>query len=168
MAVLVILFAVLLLLPSSMANNILYEGETLKTGQTLTEGVYTLTMQTNCNLVLSDNGHAVWSSNTGGKGTNCYLSVQTDGNLVIYDKATNVIWSSDTWSRWGGPYILILQRNRNVVLYDSKWSTNTYTANSEGVVIVKKDHNDTSITAEVVVPAADEPTNRKIAMVTNN
>ncbi|KAG6470318.1 mannose-specific lectin-like [Zingiber officinale] len=168
MAALVMLSAILLFLPSSMAKNILYEGESLKTGESLTEGVYTLTMQTNCNLVLSDNGNVLWSTNTGGKGTNCYLSVQTDGNVVIYDKAGNVIWSSDTWSRWGGPYLFVLQRNRNVVLYDSKWATNTYTANSEGFVVAKRDHNDTSIMTEVVVPAADEPANRKIAMATNN
>ncbi|KAG6468575.1 mannose-specific lectin-like [Zingiber officinale] len=149
MAALVMLFAILLFLPSSMAKNILYEGESLKTGESLTEGNFKFTMMSDdCTLVLNDNDQTVWSTNTGGKGTSCYAHVQTDGNVVIrYDKA---------------------HRNRNVVLYDSKWATNTYTANSEGFVVAKRDHNDTSIMTEVVVPAADEPANRKIAMATNN
>ncbi|KAG6476875.1 hypothetical protein ZIOFF_066123 [Zingiber officinale] len=151
-----------------MADNVLYGGDTMNAGQSLTQGGYTFIMQTDCNLVLYDSGRAVWASGTDGRGRNCVLRMQTDGNLVIYDGNNRAVWASNT-SGPRGNFVLILQRDRNVVIYGCpRWATNTNTANSEGVLIVKSGLNDTSFTPEVVAPAADEPTNRKIAMVTNN
>ncbi|KAG6476876.1 hypothetical protein ZIOFF_066124 [Zingiber officinale] len=149
-----------LLLPSSSAYNILYGGDTLSTGQSITHGAYTFIIQSDCNLVLYDNGRAVWSSGTYGRGRNCILSMQTDGNLVIYDGSKKAVWASNSRGSQAN-YILVLQRDRNVVIYGApRWSTGTHTANSEGVVIVKSDQNDISFT-----PMTQD---RKIAMVTNN
>ncbi|XP_074565306.1 mannose-specific lectin-like [Curcuma longa] len=171
MAALVMLSAAVflgLLLPSSMADNVLDGGGTLYTGQSLTQGDYTFIMQSDCNLVLYDKGRAVWASKTNGQGRNCVLRMQTDGNLVVYDGSNRPVWASNTGGS-RGYYILVLQRDRNVVIYGCpRWASGTNTADSEGVVIVKSDWNDTSFNPQVVVPAADEPSNRKIAMVTNN
>ncbi|XP_074586921.1 uncharacterized protein LOC141842827 [Curcuma longa] len=172
MAALVMLSAVVflgLLLPSSMADSVLDGGRALYSGQSLTQGDYTFIMQSDCNLVLYDKGRAVWASKTNGRGPNCVLRLRTDGNLVVYDGSNKLVWASNTGGS-RGYYILVLQRDRNVVIYGCpRWATGTSTADSEGVVIVKSDRNDnTSFTPQVVVPAADEPTNRKIAMVTNN
>lgn len=60
-------------------------------------GGATVTMQNDCNLVEHFQGTPVWHSNTFGRGTNCYLKMQSDGNLVIYDGANKAVWSS-----WGG------------------------------------------------------------------
>ncbi|XP_074589703.1 uncharacterized protein LOC141845543 [Curcuma longa] len=169
MAGLVILSAFLLglLLPSSMADNVLYSGDTLYSGQSLNQGSYTLTMQSDCNLVLYDYGRAIWSSGTYNRGYNCVLRMQTDGNLVIYSNS-NAIWASNTGGQQGY-FVLVLQRDRNVVIYGCpSWATATNAANSKGVVVVEHGRNDTSAAPVVVVPAADEPQNRKIAMVINN
>ncbi|XP_074568907.1 mannose-specific lectin-like [Curcuma longa] len=160
----------LLLLPFSMAHNVLYTNEKLEAGQSLTQGDYTFTMHFGCNLVLYDNGRALWSTNTNGRGNNCFLQMQTDGNLVIYNDNNNAVWASNTWGARGNS-VLVLQRDRNVVIYGpGRWSTGTNTVNSKDIVInAESSLNDTTtFTPEVVVPAADEPTNRKIAMVTNN
>nr|ACJ66865.1 mannose-binding lectin [Zingiber officinale] len=169
MAGLVILSAFLLgfLLPSSMADNVLYSGDTLSSGQSLTQGSYSLTMQSDCNLVLYDYGRAVWSSGTYNRGYNCVLRMQNDGNLVIYSN-NNAIWASNTGGQQGY-FVLILQRDRDVVIYGCpSWATGTNTANSKGVVVVEHGRNDTSAAMVVVVPEGDEPQNRKIAMVINN
>ncbi|KAG6470735.1 hypothetical protein ZIOFF_071812 [Zingiber officinale] len=137
-----------LLLPSSMAVHVLYGGDTLNTGQSLTEGSYTFIMQFDCNLVLYDNSRSVpvWASGTNGQGSNCVLRMQKDGNLVIYDGGSKAVWASNTSGHLGN-FVLILQRDRNVVIYGCpRWATNTNTANSEGVVIVKSGRNDTGPT----------------------
>ncbi|XP_074565305.1 mannose-specific lectin-like [Curcuma longa] len=172
MAALVMLSAVLLglFLPSSTADSVLNGGGTLYSGESLNQGAYSFVMQPDCNLVLYDSGRAVWSSGTYNQGYNCVLRMQTDGNLVIYSNNNDPIWASGTYGP-GGNFILVLQSDRNVVIYSCPiWATGSNTANSKGVVIVKRGHNDTSIAAEAEAAAlaSDEPTNRKIAMVTNN
>ncbi|KAG6479672.1 mannose-specific lectin-like [Zingiber officinale] len=152
-----------LLLPFSVADSVLNGGGTLYSGQSLNQGAYTFVMQPDCNLVLYDSGLAVWSSGTYNQGYNCVLRMQTDGNLVIYSNGNDAIWASNT-SGPEGNFILVLQSDRNVVIYSCPiWATGTNTANSKGVVIVNRGHNDTSS-----ITAADEPMNRKIAMVTKN
>lgn len=54
-----------------------------------------LTMQHNGNLVLSTSaGHALWSSNTAGTGTENRLVMQSDGRLIIYTAANRTVWSA--------------------------------------------------------------------------
>jgi hypothetical protein len=122
----VILSATLALLtPPSVAYNILYSGEYLYANQALTEGSYNFIMQNDCNLVLYDNGQAVWASGTAGRASGCFLSMQYDGNLVIYS-GSRAIWASNT-QRARGNFVVVLQRDRNVVLYGpALWSTGTY------------------------------------------
>ncbi|XP_042437201.1 mannose-specific lectin-like [Zingiber officinale] len=144
MATLVLLSAALLLgllLPSSMANNILYAGDTLNTSQSLTQGGYTFIMQSDCNLVLDDDqNQALWTSATNGLGDNCFANLQTDGNLVINNDKNEVVWSTNTAGE-EDQYILFLHHDGHINIYKPIWT---------------RPNND------------DNSTNRKIAMVTNN
>lgn len=56
---------------------------------------YDLVMQSDGNLVESNNGHALWSSRTGGN-PGAYLKFQTDNNAVIYSRAGKALWSTQT------------------------------------------------------------------------
>ncbi|KAM0953375.1 putative bulb-type lectin domain-containing protein [Dioscorea sansibarensis] len=108
-----------------MANFILYSGESLKSGEALYWASYTFIMQSDCNLVEYENGSPIWASNTGGLGRNCYVILQSDGNLVIYDNNNRAVWASNT-NVGPGNYVLILQKDRNVVIYGGAlWATNT-------------------------------------------
>nr|CAD1817666.1 unnamed protein product [Ananas comosus var. bracteatus] len=78
------------------AENILYTNDVLFGGQSLTNGNFRFTMQTDCNLVLYDGGSAIWSSGTYRKGTGCYVKMQSDGNLVVYNGSNNALWASNT------------------------------------------------------------------------
>ncbi|XP_072967480.1 mannose-specific lectin-like [Typha angustifolia] len=158
---LLILTAILALLaPACSADNILYSGSSLYAGQSLTEGNYRFTMQTDCNLVLYDYGNPIWASQTSGRGSGCRLDMQRDGNLVVYDASNNARWASGT-NRGNGNYVLVLQRDRNVVIYGGAlWSTGTNIRGTVDVVISKNS------TAPIVdVDAVAEVNNRKIAMV---
>ncbi|XP_010920490.1 mannose-specific lectin-like [Elaeis guineensis] len=161
LATLVILSAIFgLLWPSCVADNILYSGDTLYPGQQLSWGPYTFPMQTDCNLVLYDSGRAVWASGTYGKGSNCFLRMQSDGNLVVYGNGNTPLWASNTGGNPGN-YVCILQRDRNVVVYGpALWATGTHTVGSPGVIITRQIQNSTVANA-----AAGEPSIRKIAMV---
>lgn len=124
-----------LLIPSVFADNILYTGETLTAGQSLTYGSYNLTMQRDCNLVLYDNGRAEWSTGTDNRGSSCFARMQTDGNLVLYDGSERVLWASNT-DREQGNYVLVLQRDRNVVIYGgAMWASRTNSIGTADVVI---------------------------------
>ncbi|KAJ4770129.1 Mannose-binding lectin [Rhynchospora pubera] len=122
---------------SSLADNVLYSGDTMYGGQSLVYGKwnYRLTMQTDCNLVLYDYGRAVWSSNTHNQGYSCTLRMQTDGNLVIYDGSNRAIWDTNT-ERQQDNYVLVLQRDRNVVIYGGAiWGAGSNDVGSAPVII---------------------------------
>ncbi|XP_058109411.1 mannose-specific lectin-like [Magnolia sinica] len=129
-------FLALLLTPACKADNILYPGETLSTNNYLEYGSYSFIIQEDCNLVLYDNGNPIWASNTGGLASNCHCTMQTDGNLVVYDPNGVAIWASNT-SRGDGFYVLILQKDRNVVIYGGAiWATASNAYGSSAVPVV--------------------------------
>ncbi|XP_042437188.1 mannose-specific lectin-like [Zingiber officinale] len=133
-----------LLLPSSMANNVLYTYKDLLTVESLTNENYKFEMQSNCNLVLSDNdtNRILWSSNTTDKGHNCFVRLQANGDLVIFNGKNEVVYSSNTAGKEDNDkYILFLYPDGHIIIYEPKWTQPNNT---------------------------DNYTNRKIAMVTKN
>jgi len=135
-----LLLLILLLDPVSVCgqNNVLYSPEKLNPGDSLKNGGYSLVMHRGCNLVLYDNSEAIWSSNTNGQGTNCYCTMQRDGNFVLYSSQGNAIWSSGTWQGGSSHYVLVLQNDRNLVIYGpSRWATET-NIRGTGVTIVNE------------------------------
>ncbi|KAH7657023.1 alpha-D-mannose-specific plant lectins domain-containing protein [Dioscorea alata] len=130
---------------SCMADFILYSGESLCSEQALNHMSYTFIMQSDCNLVLYDGGSPVWASDTGGLGQRCCATLQRDGNLVIkknnyknYNDNYNVVWASNT-NVGEGYYVLILQKDRNVVIYGGAiWATDTHVGVSRAIVINSK------------------------------
>ena len=156
-----------LLVPSCMADNVLYTDESLYTGQSLTYGAYYLVMQTDCNLVLYDAGKPIWATDTGGLGSDCHATMQSDGNLVVYSSRGNSVWASNT-NRNTDYYVLVLQKDRNLVIYGPAiWATATNAVGTPGVVVAS--NATTTAVPVVVAAAADEGLgSRKIAMVTKN
>ena len=106
-------------------------GEGLVVGKSFgsCSGRFTVTMQTDGNLVLRDtqeSNRAIWASNTSNQGG--YAAVfQTDGNLVVYDQGRKALWASNTQGLGGT--LLAFQDDGNVVLYTASaqpiWSTGT-------------------------------------------
>lgn len=83
------------------AESTLFTGEVLQAGHSITSasGGYTLTMQTDGNLVLyTSSGKAVWDSAASyGSGSQDTLVMQPDGNLVIYTAAGKAVWNAGTY-----------------------------------------------------------------------
>ncbi|HLS75989.1 MAG TPA: LysM peptidoglycan-binding domain-containing protein [Nocardia sp.] len=105
-------------------------GEELGLGQSLTGGAYTLTLQQDGNLVLSEpGGKVVWATQTHGQGVNRAV-LQSDGNFVLYKGEGGAAWSTET----NGKNVdrLVVQPDRNVVLYggsEAAWASGTHTDN---------------------------------------
>lgn len=104
----------------------LQSGQSLGVGQELKSdnGSYSLTLQDDGNLVLSEGGQAVWAAGTNGSGAN-RAEVQADGNFVIY-KDSDAVWASQTSGNEGAS--LSVQDDRNVVLSaggNTLWSSDT-------------------------------------------
>ncbi|XP_058110938.1 mannose-specific lectin-like [Magnolia sinica] len=143
-------FLILLLGPACKADNILYPGRTLVTNTYLEYGSYKFIMQQDCNLVLYDKGIPYWHSNTAGRGINfCHCTMQTDGNLVIFAPNGRAIWTSKT-AKGQGSYVLILQSDRNVVIYGGAiWATETNGTGSGAIPVVSwvssEDTNHTAV-----------------------
>ncbi|XP_072994326.1 mannose-specific lectin-like [Typha latifolia] len=151
LASLPILLAILALLaaPCS-ASNVLFSGNTLTAGESLTQGSYTFIIQNDCNLVLYDSGKAVWASGTSGQGAGCRLDMQSDGNLVIYNRNNNPVWASNT-NIGQGSYYLVLQSDRNAVIYATKgaiWATGTNIRGTADVVIISKNSTAHAVVAD--------------------
>jgi hypothetical protein len=97
-------------------------------------------IQYDCNLVVYQKregppGEALpyWDAATWGRGSNCHLTMQTDGNLVIYNGST-YIWDSGTWGN-PGAYVEA-QYDGNVVIYRPDrtpiWWTSTVFRGGDG------------------------------------
>lgn len=108
-------------------------GEVLYPGESLTSqnGLYTLSYQTDGNLVLYRNYSdgrrwAPWASGTSGIASKVCI-MQSDGNLVIYNTNYNPIWASGSYGHQGSR--LLVQDDGNVVIYNTNgqaiWATNT-------------------------------------------
>jgi hypothetical protein len=118
-------------------------GHVLNTNQTLSNnqglrspnGVYHARMQADNNFVIykspsgeCDPKHAICSTNTG-QGTNGWIVMQADHNLVVYNESNSPLWASNTIGRGAGNVRLIMQDDGNLVLYDQLnqplWASNT-------------------------------------------
>lgn len=126
------LISVFLMAGSCIANakDSLLTNEALRSNEYLASanGAYRFYLQGDGNLVLRNqqNGAALWSSSTHGKG-GVRLVLQGDGNLVLYTSSGKAVWSSKTN---GKPATrLVMQNDANLVLFTSAgatvWATNT-------------------------------------------
>lgn len=105
-------------------------GEELGLGQALQGGAYTLTLQNDGNLVLSEpDGTVVWATMTHERGVERAV-LQEDGNFVLYS-GSGPVWATDTNGQAADR--LVLQSDRNLVLYGrdgaSLWASGTNTDN---------------------------------------
>jgi|GEM_PF-640558 len=96
--------------------------EYLAVGQRLISpnGVYSLILQKDGNLVLYKDGQSQWSSGTYGKKVIKAVQ-QTDGNFVLYKEGGKPVWSSQTSGNRHAH--LTLQDDGNLVIYsaDNQW-----------------------------------------------
>ncbi|PKU81335.1 Mannose-specific lectin [Dendrobium catenatum] len=97
-------------------NNVLISGYPLNAGGSLVQGKYNFTMQHDCNLVMYESEVVIWSSQTGGKGSNCSLVLQNNGELFISTAAGIIVWRSGTGGEFGH-FVLVIQSNGDVVVY---------------------------------------------------
>jgi len=124
--------------PAAPANSIgdtIFSTGTLTSSQILLSPGYrsNLLVQSDGNVVLNDypNGATHWSTNTGGKGTAPYhLTLQGDGNLVLYDATSTPLWQSGTAGQGVGPYRLKIRDQHYLAVVDSNstplWKAITY------------------------------------------
>ena len=84
-------------------------GDELGLGQALQGGAYTLTLQNDGNLVLSEPGGVVWATNTHAGGVRRAV-LQEDGNFVLYT-GDGPVWATDTDGK--DVERLVVQADRN-------------------------------------------------------
>jgi hypothetical protein len=91
-------------------------GQSLQAGQAIQSpnGQYTLKMQTDGNLCEYGPGGALWCSGTYGTGSSDHVTMQTDGNLVIYNSAGTALWHSGTYGNTGA--VLVLGDDSSMVI----------------------------------------------------
>ncbi|PKU60305.1 mannose-specific lectin-like [Dendrobium catenatum] len=107
------LSALLLATPvSGQSPSYLLSGNRIDAGRFIKDNLYYFTIQYDCNLVLLYVRNILWSSGTDNKGSGCYVSLESNGNLIIYDNQDQVVWESGT-NGAEGRYILILLRSGN-------------------------------------------------------
>lgn len=103
-------------------------GASLAPGQSRSscDGRFTFVHQGDGNVVLYQNGAAIWSTGTHGNATET-LAMQGDGNLVLYRPGGQPLWHTSTNGHAGAR--LAIQDDGNVVLYagaTALWSTGTH------------------------------------------
>lgn len=111
-------------------SDTLTAGQKLVRGESITSnnGAYSLTLQSDGNLVLSARGQALWASSTDGQDV-VRAEVQPDGNFVLYT-SEKPVWHTNTKGKKN--VRLVVQDDRNLVLYSGDgvaWATHTETDN---------------------------------------
>lgn len=105
--------------PGRATGNRMNPGEALAAGERLVNGIYSLTCQSDGNLVMSHNDGSSeivdWASGSSGAAAECVM--QPDGNLVIYGAQMNVIWASNTAvpGTYVGNYLLLGQNTLRIM-----------------------------------------------------
>jgi hypothetical protein len=106
------------------------QGMQLSPGQEIwsCDGRFLLTMQTDNNLVIYENGvSALWSSDTYGTGA-MLASLEDSGDFVLTNSTGGVLWDSMTTSGGCGTY-LVMQTDGNAVISDAGgtvlWASNS-------------------------------------------
>jgi len=112
--------------PPPAGCGILASGASLGVNQSRTscDGRFVFVMQGDGNLVLYQQGRAIWASNTAGSGGNV-AAMQGDGNLVIYRNGV-AVWHTHTYGKPGA--YLAVQNDGNTVIYQGStalWHTHT-------------------------------------------
>ncbi len=83
-------------------------------------GLFSLIMQADGNLVEYNGATVPWASGSYGKGTGPYTAtLQSNGILVVTDSTGTVTWSSSTASQGVGPYTLSVLNTGNIMIVDS-------------------------------------------------
>ncbi|XP_008798185.1 mannose-specific lectin 1-like [Phoenix dactylifera] len=106
-----------------MAGNVLYSesGGKLLSGESLTYRQYSLVMQKDCNLVVYDGNEPIWASGTYGKGSNCFLTLESNGELIIHGYPLFIPVSSPIWTSGStsvdGSYVLVLEYDGGLRVY---------------------------------------------------
>jgi hypothetical protein len=105
--------------PPPNACGLISQGHGLIPGQAVfsCDGRFMLIMQTDGNLVLYQDGVALWNTGTEGQDV-AYMIMQEDGNLVVYDTSEAAVWNSQT-DGYEGAYLAI-QDDGNLVIYLGK------------------------------------------------
>jgi hypothetical protein len=131
-------------------------GQSLRVGEQLTSpnGRFTLLMQADGNLVLYDGPPSVrtayWATNTWTLPPDSrptHADMQNDGHLVLYNDAMSPAWGSGVWGAQYAGARLVLQDDRNLVIYipngQAIWATNTplpdTTPPPDGVITQQED-----------------------------
>jgi hypothetical protein len=113
------------------SSNILTQDNSIYTNGSLQsdDGVFTLYVQADGNVVIygCKGIAATWGSGTNNSTAQRRLTMQSDGNLVLYENSS-AKWASGTNGKGKGPYNLNMQTDGNLVIYGSTgaiWGSNT-------------------------------------------
>jgi hypothetical protein len=110
-------------------TDLMLPGDVLRPGEGVrsNDGRFEFVYQGDGNLVLYQQGIAIWASGTNGWNPGLVI-MQHDGNFVMYDANSTPIWSSSGSLGYEGAW-LIVQDDGNVVIYSGEgiplWDTGT-------------------------------------------
>ena len=109
-------------------TDILFSGQTLFPDQYLQslDNRYYEILQTDGNFVIYlaspfKTKNAIWSTRTTVSSLQkpFSLSMQTDGNLVMYDQYGRAVWACNTYEIGIAPHSLAMESDGNLVIYDA-------------------------------------------------
>jgi len=121
-------------MPAFGVDDTLHPGRSIKSGEYIkskwSKGYLVLTKEGNLAVydsMMFKTENRIWQSNTPCSHDAPFrLEMQTDGNLVVYNRHNKPTWSSNTWQTG---HHLCVQDDFNVVVYNAHnqpvWATNT-------------------------------------------
>jgi hypothetical protein len=113
-------FVTLATTASAAPSSTLAERQTLPSGQSLSSpsGQYLFAMGRDGNLTLTARRQVLWASRTAGN-PGARLTLQPDGDVVVYSSRNAPLWASNLRGPLGARYHLTVQDDGNVVVYSA-------------------------------------------------
>ncbi|KAH7689226.1 alpha-D-mannose-specific plant lectins domain-containing protein [Dioscorea alata] len=153
----------------AMADNLIYSGGTLKSGESLIAGDYEFIMDEYCDLVLYHKGIQEWHSGTFRLDIDCYFSFDSNANLNVYGDDNSLLFQLD-FDLDKGQYVLILEETGRLVIYGPhSWAWDGKLNGDFGHLFINsKVKSSAALPANKAAEKEAKAAHERISMVVNN
>lgn len=148
-------------------DSTLWSGDIATIGPTIANGDYKLELPDSCNLTLSNTktGEVLWFTNTTDWVRDCFVNIENNGEFKIKYLGGATLWTNQVGAGYTNNYVLALQPNGKLVVYNAPiWTAKSN--KGSGVHVAPAVYNASSDAAAAAEVA--EHDGEKIAMVTDH
>ncbi|XP_039145763.1 mannose-specific lectin 2-like [Dioscorea cayenensis subsp. rotundata] len=110
---------------AKVTDSVLYSGDVAPIGTTIVNGGSVLTLQNDCNLVLTNDGVTKWQTGVIDKTLHdCFVNLEANGEFRVKRWGGDLLWTNGVAATVYAEFVLVLQSNADLGVYGPEiWSS---------------------------------------------